>query len=244
MVFFFLLLGAVLIFLGVQIYIRKRIVEETPRGSYATHPGGLKPNLFLLRDLTPGLYPHSLKWEVHKDAFRIRIFIARQLWFGASNPAVVIQESPFIVAAYAADCDAVLLLRFVPESVESAKARGIGLHVGSHVGSQLLSVNTYFLPGQERKNDEIVLGPRQTGLYSSFRPYIAEFMCKGKEMETIERKKREISPALWERTKQLGMEKIRDSNLDEVRWGNPMLVEVPRSYRRAILWAQEWDTPY
>ena len=240
MTFFFLFLGAILLFVGIQIYIRKRIVEIAPQGSFATNPGRVRPNPFRLRYLTPGLYPHTLSWKKHKEALRIRIFIARQLWHGASNPAVVMQENPLIIAAYALDCDAVLLVRFLPETVDAIKARGIG----TRPGTRFLSVNFYFHFGEEWKDDELVLGPRHTRMWRTFRPYIAEFMCGEKAMEGIEKHKREIAPDLWERAKQLGLEKIQDCNLDEVRWGNPMYAEVPRSYLRAIAYAKRWDIPF
>lgn len=233
-----LLAGAIILYVCVQVYIRKGVIERTPRDSAASHPGRLKPNRTLMRHLSPGLYPHSLQWSTHSFSFHARVFFARQLWHGASNPAVVVHEDPIIVAAYAADCDAVLLVRFLPESIDDLKGRGATLRTGS----RLLSVNTYFFAGQERKGDEIVLGMRQTGLWSSFRPFIAEFMCT--DLDAIESRKKEIASELWARTKQLGLEKLQDTNLDEVRWGNPMYVEIPRSYRTAIAYAEQWQIPF
>jgi hypothetical protein len=228
----------VLVVVGIQIYIRKSVVERADKDSSASHPGRIKPHRGLLRDLSPGLYPHSLSPKIHREALRVRIFIARQLWHGASNPAVVIEENPYIVAAYAADCDAVLLVRLLPETVEDAKKRGISFRPGA----RLLSVNTYFPPGTQHKNEEIVLGPQQSGLFASFRPFLAEFMSH--DIDTIERRKREIPERLWERTARLGHEKRRDCDVDRLRWANPWYVEIPKSYLLAIDHAEAWDMPY
>jgi hypothetical protein len=236
MIYYFLA-SLILSFIAIQIYIRKWIVERNLTAFHATQPCCLKPHRKMLRYLAPGLYPHTLQWSVHREQFRIGVFIARQLWHGASNPAIVVHENPTIIAAYGHDCDAVLLVRFLPETLDDLKERSLVLRLGT----RLLSVNTYFMQGQEWKNDEIVLGPERDSPWSpwsSFRPYIAEFMCS--DIETIERRKREIPEELWARTKQLGLQKVQTSNLNEVRWGNPVEVEVPRSYRQAREWAEYW----
>jgi len=103
MTMFVAIVAAVVIYIGVQWYIRKGVVERAPVGSFASHPGRIKPNRALLRHLSPGLYPHSLLWSTHSFSYHARVFFARQLWHGASNPAVVVYEDPVIVAAYAAD---------------------------------------------------------------------------------------------------------------------------------------------
>jgi hypothetical protein len=228
LVLLFIVLIFGVLFVGLQIFIRKQRVENFGNGSFATLPGRIKPKIGLLMSIAPDLYSYRFDWELQKDNYFLRIFIARQLWFGASNPAVVVRENPTIIAAYAADCDAVLLVRFWPETIEKLKQRGIGLHNGA----RLLTVNTYFYAGQECEGDEVELGERQTQLWSSFRPFIAEFFSDSVDM--IENNKAQIPEALWERTKFLGLKKLEVSNLDDVRWGHPRFAAVPQSYRLAI----------
>ncbi len=233
------LLAMSLLWWGTQIFIRKWIVERNNTGSVASHPGRISPNLWLIRHLTPGLYPHTLNPVDHVDRLRHRIFIARQLWHGASNPAVVVHCNPLIVAAYAADCDAVLLVRFLPETVDPFEESGRDLSVGA----RLLSVNTYFPWGYEYEEDEIIHGPRSSRIWSTFRPYVADFMSI--DDDVIAQRKREISEELWERTRQFGEEKLKVSDWEEgVRWGNPMFVYQPFSFLRAIAYAEQWDIPY
>ena len=227
-------------YFAVQVYIRKVLVERADKYSAASNPGRVKPTWHLLQALSPILYPYTLRWSVHKEMLRVRIFIARQLWQGASNPALVLQENPVIISAYATDCDAVLLLRFLPETIEEMKARGMVLGTGT----RLLSINTYFMKGQEHEGDEVVLGPLSSRTWSSFRPYIAQFMCDDSQLATIRRKQAEIPAQMWERTRVLGIEKLRGCDLDGVRWGSPMCVEVPGSYRTAIAYAKHWGMNY
>lgn len=228
-----------LLWWGSQIFIRKWVVERNKTGSIASHAGRLRPNLWLIRDLSPGLYPQTLNPIDHFDRLRHRIFIARQLWHGASNPAVVVSHRPLIVAAYAADCDAVLLVRFLPETAEPFQEAGLNLSVGAY----LLSVNTYLPWGYEYEDDEVVQGPRSSRMWSTFRPYIADFMSI--DDAVIAQRKAEISADLWGRTRQLGEEKLANSDWEEgVRWGNPMFVYQPLSFLRAIAYAEHWNIPY
>lgn len=238
MFFIYLLAGLCLTYTVIQFYIRKKLVEGHQDGSYATNPGGLRPRRSWLRAISPGLYPFRLAWDLQQFAYEGRIFVARQFWLGACNPAVVVHENPTIIAAYAADCDAVVLVRFMPSTIEAAKARGIGLRVGT----RLLTVNTYFSSSFEFKNLDVVPGPRHSGRWINFRPYIAEFMCD--DIDTIERRKREISVDLWERTKQMGLAKVKDADLDAVRWGHPTFVYEPRSYLRIVANAKAANIPY
>ena len=230
--------GLFLVFVSMQIFIRKAIVERGSGDSFATLPGRLKPNRWRLRALSPGLYPYYWSWRIHWDHLRLRIFYARILWYGASNPAVVVHQNPLIIAAYAADCDAVLLVRFLPEFVEEVRERGYNLQIGAH----FLSINTYFRIGENYDDDEINLGARNTGIWSSFRPLIAEFICD--DSVAIETRKTQIPAELWERARHLGVEKLKVSTLDEVRWGNPMYADTPRSYLDAIAYAEQWNLDY
>jgi len=177
-----------------------------------------------LKALQPELYSSS-SWRkfLRENGYRLsspdedadhwKEYVAENLSRGYCEAAIVVSDSPLLIAAYARELDCVAMLRFPVQ---------LGMKYDLKIGSRLLAVNIYlewnfFLP------EDLNPGPRQTGKYRNFAPLIAEFLT---DAETIKNKKTEITDAEWRRAEALGKEYLKQ-NGEKARDGRPLLCHLP-----------------
>ena len=156
-----------------------------------------------LRHLCPELY--SVKNFIKGIGYRLGFVKESQYWdiinqmaTGEVGAAVVISESPFLVAAYSEQIDAVAVLWFwQPRIVRKNLTKG----------TKLLTINRYenqFDPGQ---HSDLFPGPDKTGNQVNFAPIIAEFVSD--DGERIKMLKRHVEKDHWHRTQALGEAYLR-----------------------------------
>lgn len=138
---------------------------------------------------------------------------------GDTRAAVVLTIEPLRVAAYTDEFDCVAILRFTDKVDDYYRLK---------VGDRLLTVNTYD-PTEGKRARDLIPGDRYRGTeWSNFCPFIADFLSD--DIDVIEKRKRAISEDEWQRTRQLGMERLRKKPR-RARHGNPLYVKDP-----AIKW--------
>ncbi|MGH9940092.1 MAG: hypothetical protein ACREAM_27955 [Blastocatellia bacterium] len=184
-----------------------------------------------LKALQPELYS-SRGWRkfLRENGYRLsspdeaadhwKDYVAENLRSGDCEAAVVISDSPLLIAAYAGELDCVALLGF---------PGGFATKYDLKTGSRLLAVNFYlewnfFLP------EDLTPGPRQTGKYRNFAPLIAEFLTD--DAEIIEHEKAEITQSEWRRAETLGEEYLKQ-NGEKARDGRPLLCHLPAKAAKA-----------
>jgi hypothetical protein len=172
-----------------------------------------------LRKLQPELYeahglPAGFRWGARElGPVQVVQLIAEHLSFGDSRAAVVVQESPLIVAAYTDELDCVALLGF-PDWVRQ--------DYGLCIGSRLLTINTY---GRGKSiSPDLVPSPASLGRWTAFYPIIAEFVSD--DLDLIDRRKQSIGSEEWERTWSLGQAKLREPT-PKIRDGRPLWSRNP-----------------
>jgi hypothetical protein len=130
-----------------------------------------------------------------------------------SQPAVVVDTEPLLVAAYSVDLDCVAILRF-PDRFSG--------EYGLRSGSKLISINTY-RRAREYQSD-LIPGPNRHGPWTGFHPVIADFVSD--DGAIIERRKSSIGAGLWEYVHGLGVDFVR-THPGVWRDGRPFRSGVP-----------------
>lgn len=131
--------------------------------------------------------------------------IQRRISYGDTQPAVVVSENPFIVAAYSDEMDAVVLLKF---PVILAQINGIKLH------DKLVSVNGY---GRDNEiAHDIFVGENYLGNWTDFIPLIGDLLSD--DTDRLNQHKSNIPEFLWDYVRMLGENYWRDHK-DLVRSG-------------------------
>lgn len=169
----------------------------------ASDPGRVQIDPQRLRRQAPGLFGAGSVLPARALARKV---LVEHLHHGDSNPAVVLSVDPLLVAAYSADFDAVVVLRFHPATLD----------LPLQVGSRLLSVNTYFDGGSLAP--DIVRGPLASGAWSNYHPVVADFICT--DLRHIARHKAAIGEPVWRRTWDLGHQHLAQRP-SQVRDGAP-----------------------
>ncbi len=153
--------------------------------------------------------------------------IAEKLWAFATNPAVVLSARPFVVAAYSADIDNVMLLRLPDE----AAADGPGGRPWA-AGDRMISCNGY-----DRADDpsgDIPPGPRASGLWNDCWCVLADPLTD--DRERLAARKGEIAEELWARCRELGAGRLARG--DRCRDGRPWLSRVALRDQRRAEWSR------
>jgi uncharacterized protein YtpQ (UPF0354 family) len=153
----------------------------------ASSPGDITLSHARLRELQPQLL--SAADDNSKGSVKV---IAAQLESGDSRAAVVVDAENGIVAAYADELDCVALLKFDPDI---ARAKGW------QTGTRLLTVNGY----SEKElgiAPDLVLGPKNLGIYGNFRPLIADLLTD--DLQHLQYHKSQISEDEWSRALEMG----------------------------------------
>ena len=110
--------------------------------------------------------------------------------FGDTQPAMVISESPLIIAAFSDEMDAVAMLKFPNDYVNKYNLKKY---------SRLITVNTY---SYRNIYNDIFAGKNYLKRYCDFNPNIGEFLSS--ETEKIERHKQNIPESIWRYVQGLG----------------------------------------
>lgn len=197
-----------------------RTVNDTP-GAQSQTPlshqklKALQPELYSSRSWRKFLRENGYRLSSpDEDADHWKDYVAENLQRGDCEAAVVVSDSPLLIAAYAGEIDCVALLRFPGQFTAKYDLK---------IGSRLLAINIYlewnfFLP------EDLNPGPRQTGKYRNFAPLIAEFLTD--DAEIIKDRKAEITQAEWQRAEAFGKEYLKQ-NGEKARDGRPLLCHLP-----------------
>lgn len=183
--------------------------------TFATMPGELELSLKKLKAFHPSIFSllSRLKNDLKikkKHVKKVEI-IKEHIFFGDSQPAVVLLSNPLIIAAYSSDIDCIILLRFA-----SKFSKGYSLVEGS----RLLSVNTY---GEAIHND-LIHGPDSSHTWNSFWPIIADFISD--DIEKIQQKKSLIEEEIWNKIYYLGKKQLEEDFI-RYRFGGPLHSCIP-----------------
>lgn len=159
-------------------------------GSY--NPGKFKMDKKLVKQLRPDVY--SFKQSL-VDLGDVGSMLKYAMKYGDTQPAIVVSVEPLLVACYAADMDAVALLCLPTE---------YGILRDYHVGTRLLTVNSYDLDRQNRKrrSEDIFEGEHTSGRFRMYGPLIADLYTKNKKR--LEAIKAQIPEEVWTYVEELG----------------------------------------
>ena len=166
-------------------------VEEgkyTDETTYASSPGMLMIS--------------SLKWKDIAQAYKLNFFqklamksrramVQERLSYGDTQPAMVLSVSPFIVAAYSDEMDAVILLEF---PVELAQKNNLKQY------DRLVAVNSYW--SGNAVNYDIFVGKNYLKRWVNFDPLIGDLLST--DNERIQQHKKNIPEWLWNYVRELG----------------------------------------
>ena len=163
-------------------------IKTLSTDTYAGAPGHLIISKQKWKDMNKAYKLGLLdRWTVNKAKKNIQ----QRIYYGDTQPAVVISENPFIVAAYSDEMDAVVLLRF---PVILAQKNNIKLY------DKLVSVNCY---GKENRiAKDIFVGKNYLGNWTDFRPLIGDLLSDNNERINLH--KHNIPDFIWEYVRKLG----------------------------------------
>jgi len=160
-----------------------------------------------MKKLRPDLY--GLKGLSQK---KVREYLAEHVYYGDSQPAIVISIKPLLIAAYSDELDCVAVLNF-PEN--------FALEYDLAQKSKLITVNTYMTAYPYQK--DLLLGPSNMENWFGFHPIIADFVSE--DHENIQKRKHAISDEHWDYVHRLGVEYLtRKPNV--WRDGRPMYSKI------------------
>jgi len=136
------------------------------------------------------------------------------LHFGDSRAAIVLSQSPLIVAAYCDEMDASILLRFPSFLVEEYNLE---------IGSRLVTANLHSDEG-DRIASDISPGPNYRHQFNNLRPLIADFLAR--ETDQVKARSRSIADAEYQRCMELGEKSLIARR--PIRSGRPLETGQPR----------------
>lgn len=111
-------------------------------------------------------------------------FVTRTLFYGDTQPAIVVSTNPLLIGAYSDEMDAVVMLRFPKEFVEQYNLS---------VGTRLTTSNVYFTG--DAVADDIHIGEKYSRQYVEFVPIVQLFL--GKKDEKIMEKTELFGEDIW-----------------------------------------------
>lgn len=194
--------------------MKRKVVDPN---TYASLPGKLSISKQKLKQLRPELYgirgwllEHKQK---RKYGYSQMEEIREHIFYGDSQPAVVLLINPLIIAAYSDEFDCIVPLYFPKLYAEKYNLKE---------KTKLITINTY-MSGTEIQKD-IILGENNLGRWSGFSPIIAEFISD--DIDLIAEKKKKINEELWEYVYKLGLE-FRKKYPKECRDGRPIYSQIP-----------------
>ena len=120
-------------------------------------------------------------------------YVTRALYYGDTQPAVVMSVDPLLIAAYSDEMDAVVMLRFPAEFVSTYNL---------YPGCRLTTSNVYFTHPQFAK--DIFYGEHFYHRYVDFMPIVQLFL--GKKDEMIRQKAELFDEETWQMVRDKGYE--------------------------------------
>lgn len=192
-------------------------IKTLDKSTYSTCPGGLTLSNRKLKELRPELYGLlglicRIKDKRDFGFTQIRR-IKEHIYFGDSQPAIVLSIDPLIIAAYSEDLDCIIPIKFPKIYAKKYKLKE---------KSRVLTINTYVRT--ENPDKDIILGKNHSGLWGGIFPIIAEFVSDDKYI--IKAKKKEFTEDLWGHVYKLGLE-YREKYPDVCRDGRPIFSAIP-----------------
>jgi hypothetical protein len=125
-------------------------------------------------------------------------FVTRTLFYGDTQPAVVVSTNPLLIAAYSDEMDAVVMLRFPEEFAEQYDLS---------VGSRLTTSNVYFTGNKVA--DDIHVGANYSRQYVDFVPIVQLFL--GKKDEKITEKTKLFKEDIWQAVTEKAQDYLKSS---------------------------------
>ncbi|GFZ30041.1 hypothetical protein CSC2_05670 [Clostridium zeae] len=187
----------------------------------ASSPGSLSLSNEKLKELRPELYGLKGKWLEYREkksaGYSQIEQIREHIFYGDSQPAVVLSVDPLIIVAYSEDLDCVVPLYFSNIYVKKYRLKE---------KTRLITVNTY-MRGPKLQED-IILGPNNSGVWFGFHPIIAEFVSD--DLDVIEMRKLKIDEKMWEYVYKLGGE-YSSKYPNAYRDGRPIYSQNPATIR-------------
>ena len=110
--------------------------------------------------------------------------VTRSLFYGDTQPAIVVSVNPLLIAAYSDEMDAVVMLSFPNELAEKYQLS---------VGTRLTTSNVYFTG--DRISDDIFIGQNYCRQYIDFLPIVQLFI--GKQDDKIKEKVKLFDENVW-----------------------------------------------
>ena len=170
--------------------------KSLDNSTYATSPGGVTISDEKLKILRPDLYGIKALGRAIVDyvivGYSEKKSIKEHIFYGDSQPAIVISKKPLLVAAYSEDIDCVVILKFPDKFSETYKLEQ---------GSRLLTVNTYLYIEDYQK--DLMPGPNNDNTWCGVSPIIVDFISD--DIDTIESKKNQFEESLWSYVYNLGV---------------------------------------
>lgn len=143
------------------------------------------------------------KWKDISKFFKLNLFqrielhgrkkiVRERICYGDSQPAMVMRTDPLLIAAYADEMDAVVILKFPTE---------YALKYNLKQYDRIIAVNTY-APRTYVIPHDIYVGKHYLHRWSNFESSIAEFLSD--DIDIINRHKATMPESLWLYVKSLG----------------------------------------
>ncbi|GJM61216.1 hypothetical protein [Persicobacter diffluens] len=191
-------------------HVHSQEAKYHDKHSYASDAIDIALDLKKLRFLLPEIFTikNRLKYHFREYGFKSIIEqVEEHIRYGDSQPAIVAQNYPFLVAAYNVDIDAVVMLRYHLDVAEKFQLKK---------GDRLICVNTFGTA--EAIQADIIPGPDNMGNWQSVHPIIADFVSSSKS--AIEKRKAEIGEEGYQYVQQLA-EAYLEEKPDQYRDGRP-----------------------
>lgn len=169
--------------------------------TYASEPGNIHISDEKWNDVAQLL---GLSFFEKLKLSKARKFIDSYIFFGDTQPAVVMSTSPLTISAYSDEMDAVMLLRFPDILAEK---------YGLEVGTRLTTSNTYSMfAGYARVSradvaNDIIPGKNFSGQYFDFRPIVTLFLSD--DTDKISWHTERVPEPLWEYVEKLSREYVK-----------------------------------
>lgn len=157
----------------------------------------LKPDLYGVK----GFFKGAIKQVIEEHVF-----------YGDSQPAIVISTEPLLIAAYSDELDCIALLNYPKHFITEYNLEE---------KTKLITINTYI--GTPPYQKDLIIGRNKFDNWYGFHPIIAEFISE--DSEKIQKRKQIIKDDHWEYVFNLGVE-YRSKNKNIWRDGRPMLAKI------------------
>ncbi len=194
-------------------YREKRMYSIKYRrpNSYATDQLSLTLSVSKLGDTSPEVVGfkglrNRIRWKLNGKWNFIDV-LKEHIYYGDSQPSIVMKVDPLLIAVYSIDLDCVAILQFPVKLVKKYNLQ---------LKSQLISINTYMK--SDKYQSDLTPGLKETGDWTGFFPVIADFITD--DTVTIERRKKSIEQQHWEYVYRLGIDYIQSYPMIS-RDGNP-----------------------